>query len=203
MPNIRMKTSIITACLLLVSSTTLLAQTNKQDASKWDILLDENNMGNWDRLGDSNWRMQDGEVVVNEKKGNAPGYLVSKDSYTDFVLHIEFWASDNANSGIFFRCLDPLKINDRSCYEANIYDQRADPSYGTGAIVRHAEVNPMPKAGNKWNTYIITAKGRDLTVELNGQTTAKLRSGLFSEGPFAIQHGLGTIKLRKVMIKPL
>jgi hypothetical protein len=41
----------------------------------------------------------------------------------------------------------------------NIYDQRPDPSYGTGAIVNFAKVEPMPKAGGKWNTYEITAKG--------------------------------------------
>ncbi len=29
----------------------------------------------------------------------------------------------------------------------NVYDQRPDPSYGTGAIVNIAKVSPMPKAG--------------------------------------------------------
>jgi hypothetical protein len=36
--------------------------------------------------------------------------------------------------------------------------------YGTGAIVYHAEVNPMPKAGGKWSTMEIAAKGRDLSI---------------------------------------
>ena len=56
---------------------------------------------------------------------------------------MEFWASDDANSGIFLRCQDPTKITDKSCYEANIFDQRPDPTYGTGGIVHFAEVNPM------------------------------------------------------------
>ena len=42
-----------------------------------------------------------------------------------------------------------------------------------------------------------------LTVVLNGQTTAKLRSGMFDEGPIVLQHGAGTIKFRKVEVKPL
>jgi hypothetical protein len=45
---------------------------------------------------------------------------------------------------------------------------RPDPSYGTGAIVYHAEVNPMPKAGGKWSTMEITAKGRDLSIMFDG-----------------------------------
>jgi hypothetical protein len=60
-------------------------------------------------------------------------------------------------------------FTDRSCYEANIFDQRKEPTYGTGAIVHFVEVNPMPKAAGKWNTFEITAKGRQITVVLNGQ----------------------------------
>ena len=73
----------------------------------------------------------------------------------------------------------------------NIFDQRKDPTYGTGGIVNFVEVNPMPKAGGKWNTYEITAKGRLITVTLNGQKTVELHNGLFAEGPFTLQHGDG------------
>jgi Domain of Unknown Function (DUF1080) len=85
----------------------------------------------------------------------------------------------------------------------NIFDQRPDPTYGTGAIVNFVEVDPMPKAGGKWNTFEITAKGRHLVVVLNGQKTVDYRNGLFAEGPFTLQHGAGVIKFRKVAIKPL
>jgi hypothetical protein len=120
------------------------------------------------------------------------------------MLHVEFWASDDANSGIYMRCQDPKKLTDRSCYEANIFDQRKDPSYGTGAIVRFVEVNPMPKVGGKWSTFEITVKGRTVSVVLNGKKTAELsQNEMFLEGPIALQHGAGAIKFRKVAIKPL
>lgn len=61
----------------------------------------------------------------------------------------------------------------------------------------------MPKAGGKWNTFEITAKGRDITVLLDGEKTAELRNGMFDEGLIALQHGAGTIKFRKVQIKTL
>ena len=41
--------------------------------------------------------------------------------------YVEFWASDDANSGIFIRCQNPKQITDRSCYEVNIFDQRPGP----------------------------------------------------------------------------
>jgi hypothetical protein len=142
-------------------------------------------------------------VVADNRTSKDPAYLLSKEPYKDFMLHVEFWASDDANSGIFLRCSDPEKVADTTCYEVNVYDQREDPTYGTGAIVKFAEVNPMPKAGGKWNTYEITVKGRQITAVLNGEKTAELHNGLFAEGPFALQHGAGVMKFRKVAIKPL
>lgn len=169
----------------------------------WITLFDGKTLDGWDQVGESNWRVEDGAIVVDKMPGKDAGYLVTKKPYKNFTVRVEFMSSDDANSGIYFRCLDPKKITDRTCYEANIFDQRPDPSYGTGAITRYIEVNPMPKAAGKWNTYEVTAKGRDITVVLNGQTTATLRNGMFDEGPIALQHGAGAIKFRKVEIKPL
>ena len=181
----------------------VMPEATSQEAG-WTTLFDGKDLDGWDQVGGSNWHVADGAIVADsmiDKK--EPGYLVTKKSYKNFAVLVEFMPSDDANSGIYFRCLDPKKITDRTCYEANIFDQRADPSYGTGAITRYVEVNPMPKAGGKWNTYEVTANGRDITVVLNGQTTAKLRNGMFDEEPIALQHGAGAIKFRKVEVKPL
>jgi 3-keto-disaccharide hydrolase len=190
--------------LLLLSAIGELAPAaSAQSGDGWTMLLDDKTMGDWNRVGETNWRLEDGAVVADKKSSQDPAYLVSKAPYKDFQLHVEFWASDDANSGVFLRCQDPGKIGDKSCYEVNIFDQRKDPTYGTGGIVNFSEVNPMPKAGGKWNTFEITAKGRQISVQLNGQKTAELHNGLFVEGPFALQHGAGVIKFRKVAIKPL
>jgi hypothetical protein len=173
-----------------------------QDAG-WTTLFDGKSLDGWSQVGQSNWHVADGVLIADKMEGKEAGYLVSSKSYKNFIVRVEFWPSDDANSGIYFRCLDPKKITDRTCYEANIFDQRPDPSYGTGAITRYVEINPMPKAGGKWNTYEITVNGRDITVVLNGQTTAKLRNGMFDEGPIVLQHGAGAIKFRKVEVKPL
>jgi hypothetical protein len=174
-----------------------------QEGEGWTTLLDGEDMGEWNQTGETNWHAEDGAIVADTRTSEANAFLVSPDSYADFDLYVEFWSSDDANSGIFFRCADAENLTDITCYEANIFDQRPDPSYGTGGIVRHAEVHPMPKAGGQWNTYLITANGRDITVALNGETTATLRSGLYEEGPIGLQHGAGTIKFRKVAIRPI
>ena len=55
----------------------------------------------------------------------------------------------------------------------------------------------------KWNTFEITVKGRDISLVLDGKETAKLRNGMFDERPIALQHRQGTIKFCKVEVKEL
>jgi hypothetical protein len=172
----------------------------------WTVLFDGKNLDAFTPVGDANWRIEDGALVAD--KGN--GFLVTKQSYGDFQLRAEFWADEDANSGIYIRLSDPQKVTADNSYEVNIYDKRPDPLYGTGAIVNLAKVDPMPKAAGKWNTYDITAKGPEFTVVLNGQTTvAGARDDKFKSGPIALQNApgvvkdKGVIKFRKVEIKPL
>lgn len=171
--------------------------------SGWITLLDgTRGMENFDRVGDSNWTAADGAIQA-DKRGKDTGFLVSKNSYGNFQLIVEFWSSPDANSGIFMRCANPKVITDKSCYEANIFDQRPDPSFGTGGIVHHAKVLAAVKAGNQWNTFEITANGSKMVVLLNGVKTAELDHKQFAIGPIALQHGAGTIKFRKVQVRKL
>lgn len=169
----------------------------------WITLVDgARGLDNFNRVGDANWSAGDGAIQASAG-GKDSGYLVSKSSYKDFTLRAEFWASDDANSGIFMRCANPAVITDETCYEANIFDQRPDPTYGTGAIVKVAKVDPMPKAGGKWNTYEITARGTRLVLVLNGIKTVDVEDAKLASGPIALQWGRGTIRFRKVEIRSL
>jgi len=176
-----------------------------QSEGGWVTLLDSTKMGDWTEVGKANWAMKDGALVADKlDDAKVLSYLVSKDSYKDFQIKAEFWTDEEANSGIFIRCDVRDKIDSKVCYEVNIFDKRPDPSYGTGAIVDVAKVDPMPKAAGKWNTYEITAQGPHLVVVLNGQKTADVQDSKHNAGgPFALQYGSGVVKFRKVQIKPL
>lgn len=169
----------------------------------WVTLLDGDKMGDWNEVGKADWQVMDDGVQAIKKTGEETAYLVSKDSYKDFQIRAEFWVDTIANSGIFIRCADPQKITATSCYEVNIFDTRPDPSYGTGAIVNFAKVDPMPKAGEQWNTFEITAQGPRLVVVFNGNKTVDIQDSKFASGPFALQYGVGVVKFKKVQIKPL
>ena len=195
--------SALTSLAGIALAIALTSCTTMGSASGWTTLIDgTKGLDNFTRVGEANWSASDGAVQATQG-GKTPAYLVSKDSYKDFTMRVEFWASDDANSGVFLRCQNRADVTDENCYEANIFDQRPDPTYGTGAIVKVAKVAPMPKAGGKWNVYEITAKGTNLVLVLNGVKTVDVQDSKLASGPFALQWGQGTIKFRKVEIKPL
>ena len=202
-----MKRSLgIAAALLLSACSSMPAW---MPGGGWTTLIDgEKGMDNFSPVGDANWRAEDGAIVADKGKG---GFLLSKDSYRDFQLRIEFWAAHNANSGIYMRCSEPKNLTDKTCYEANIFDQRPDQTYATGGIVHRGKVLQPVKAGGQWNVYELTAQGSKMTVVLNGTKTAEIDNVEFPSGPFALQYGTlppkgepgGAIRFRKVQIRPL
>jgi hypothetical protein len=170
-----------------------------QAAAGWTTLFDGKSLSSFNTIGDANWQLMDGVVQAN--KGT--GFLVTKASYADFQLKVEFWVDDDANSGVFLRCGNPQQITAMNAYEVNIYDKRPDPTYGTGAIVDVAKPLTAMKAGGKWNTYEITAQGPRMVVTLNGTKTVDVQNSAHARGPIGLQYGAGTVKFRSVQIKPM
>lgn len=167
----------------------------------WLILFDGNSLDFWDVLGDANWRIEDGAAVADES--TAASFLVSKQSYDDFELELEFWVNTEANSGVFLRCQDPTAVADTSCYEVNIFDTRPDQTYRTGGIVHHAEPAEFVYTGGQWNRYEIRAEGPRIQVTLNGRDLVDTDIEGFSSGPIALQYGTGVVKFRNVRLRPL
>jgi hypothetical protein len=173
--------------------------------SGWTRLIEgSQGLDNFNKVGgEARWVTADGAIQGN-LVGKDTAFLMSKDSYGDFMLRAEFWVSDDANTGIFIRCEDPTKANAELCYEVNVFDQRPDPSYASGSIVNVAK-SPTPpmKAGGKWNTFEITAQGSHLKLVYNGVPVVDAQDSKHAKGPFALQWAAGTVKFRKVEIRPL
>jgi len=198
----RYRLGMLAAGLMVAGAALSLTRVASADDG-WVTLVDGTTKADFTEVGKANWEMKDGALAADKLDGKDLSYLVTKTSYKDFQIKAEFWVDDAANSGIFIRCDQSDKIDSNICYEVNIFDKRPDPKYGTGAIVDVAKVEPMPKAGGKWNTYEITAKGPHLTVILNGEKTADVDDSKHAAGPIALQYGSGVVKFRKVQIKPL
>ncbi len=173
----------------------LSAQTN----AGWVALFDGTHLNNFNTVGNANWKLADG--IVEATSGT--GFLVSKETYGDFELKVEFWVDENANSGVYMRCQDSAKLADTTCYEANIFDKRPDQSGRSGAIVHLSKPSSIIDTGGKWNTYELVARGPRLIVKLNGVQTVDAEDTKFARGPIALQHAAGTVRFRSVQIRPL
>lgn len=165
----------------------------------WTTLFDGTSLANWDRIGNANWALKGGVVEANAGQG----FLLSKNSYRDFELRAELWVDGPANSGVFLRCSNRGEVTQDNAYEVNVYDNRPDQTYATGSIVGIASSSQVMKAADKWNTFEIRAEGDHIVVTLNGVKTVDTRNAKYAEGPVALQASAGTVRFRRVEIRPL
>ena len=161
-------------------------------------------MDNFVNMGGANWRAEADAIVADSRPGTGPShFLATKNTYKDFRLHVEFWVSEDGNTGIYMRCSEVRPMTDRLCHEANIFDKRPDPNYATGAIVWLVKAPvPLPKTGGQWNTMDIIAKGNRMEVVLNGVKTAQTDEARDAAGVIGLQYAGGVVKFRKLQIQP-
>lgn len=171
----------------------------------WITLIDGNaGMENWEITGGGNWRAEGGAIMADKSSTKGASVLVSKRSFKNFELYVEFWASEDTNSGIYVRAINPKVVNTSAgAYEVQIWDKNPNPAYSTGSLVNVAAVKPIYKAGGRWNTYVVYANGPEITVALNDVVTVSAQDGRFPEGRIGIQFNGGPIKIRKLLVKPL
>jgi hypothetical protein len=165
----------------------------------WNSLFDGSTLKGWNVVGNANWSVAEGAIQASM----GTGFLVTPVPYRDFQITLEFWVTDDANSGVFIRCEDPKTISATNAYEVNIYDKRPDQSYRTGGIVDVAKPASVVMTGGKWNTFDITARGTKFTVILNGMKMVDVDDAKHANGPIALQYGAGTVKFRNVRVRSL
>src|SRR4051812_38162563 len=112
-----MRRSIVSASGLLLAIALIVAGCSQFLPSQgWGTLIDGNNgMENWNATGsDANWRAADGAIQADKGSGKGSSVLVSKKSFRNFELYTEFWASEDTNSGIYLRIMNPTNVSTAS-----------------------------------------------------------------------------------------
>ena len=104
----------------------------------------------------------------------------------------------NADSGIFLRGAGKAQINIWCwpCGSGEMWGYRNDKSQPPEVRAACVPKTCADKPVGEWNTFVITARGETVTVELNGKTVidkARL-PGLPASGPIVLQHHGGLNK---------
>jgi hypothetical protein len=194
--------SALAAALLVIALALAGCATSGPSGPGWTTLIDgENGLQNFTRLGEANWTASDGSIWANKKTSQDAGILLSKESYTDFEVYAEFWADEEANSGIYIRVMNQKVVNTKAAYEVQIWDKST--AMATASVMPPAKASPKFKAANKWSTFEIIAKGPRIINKMDGEVAVDVNDTAFTSGPIALQYNAGTIKFRKVMVRRL
>ena len=168
-----------------------------QSAGPWITLFDGKNLDQFVATGDADWHIVDGVLEATK----ARGFLVSKQSYTDFELRGDVWVTTQSNAGFLFRITNPKDPGIENGYELNINDERKDQAGRTGSIVNVAKPLVKFDSGGKWTAVEIRAVGPKMTARLDGTLTAEASDTKYPRGPVALQAAGGLVRYRNVQIR--
>ncbi|MEP1097450.1 MAG: DUF1080 domain-containing protein [Cyclobacteriaceae bacterium] len=186
--------------LILLISTFLFACGSSNSSKSDATILFAENADDWLEEGGADWGFENGELVGTAD--SVAGLVISKSSYKNFELSLEFKPDSTINSGVFVRCEDvPSAAN---CYEINIWDLHPNQDYRTGSVVTVALPLAQVQTLNKWNTYRIKCEEGRIQAWVNGTQTVDLANELHLQGTIALQAAsVGEIRFRNVEVKEL
>jgi hypothetical protein len=169
-------------------------------------LFDGKNLAGWRFRAPARasiWSVDNGALVKNGWGSD----IITRSTFENFKLHIEFNCAPMSNSGVYLR----------GRYEVQIETDSADqpPSHHTGAIYGFLTPQPeLPRVSGKWQTFDITLVGRTVTVAQNGTTVidhqeipgitgGALNSNEGLPGPIYLQGTeKGRVAFRHIVITP-
>ncbi|OYZ51929.1 MAG: hypothetical protein B7Y15_04230 [Bacteroidetes bacterium 24-39-8] len=177
----------------------------REKAIQWGSpisLIGKSDMNEWIAMGANQWTVANG-VLTSAKSGSN---LMSKKTFEDFKLHLEFRYPKGSNSGVYLR----------GRYEVQIVDSKGMEPWNDefSAVYGFLPANEMvAKDAGEWQTYDITLVGRMVTVVANGKTVISLATipgitgGAIDSkegepGPLMIQGDHGPIEFRNIVITP-
>ena len=205
----------LTTCLFACKTENKLALFNGENLDNWNIFVSSPDV----EAGDLFW-VEEGLINT---AGKPHGYIRSKESYTNYKLHLEWrWTEEPTNSGVLLHVqgkdmIWPLAIECQlmadhagdvvligkgsgitiqdSTYLINSEENRY------AVIPKSEEVSENP--AGEWNSYDITSKDGMLEVRVNGvlQNTGSAMS--LTEGNILLQSEGSPMQFRNIYLEKL
>jgi hypothetical protein len=166
-------------------------------------LFNGRDLKGWQATGENQWIVEDG-ILRSKKSGSN---LMTKMTFTDFQLHIEFRYQKESNSGVYLR----------GRYEVQIDDSKGmEPWVGhLGAVYGFLTPSEMvAKDPGVWQSFDITLRGRMVTIIANnklviwnqaipGITGGAIDSKEGEPGPILLQGDHGPVDYRNIILTPI
>lgn len=166
------------------------------------------------------WSVKDGVLVC---QGKPLGYLVTKESFQDFKLSLEWrWAAEPGNSGVLLRIAgEPVGFMPK-CVEAQLKHESAGdiwafrgakvdgPKERLKVVEDHEELGDFRGVGKmkmaekpvgEWNHYEIVVRGESIEVMINGQLVNRAHGLEKTVGPIGLQSEGSEIHFRNIRLQ--
>lgn len=177
-------------------------------------LFNGKNLDGWESDTPGVWSVQEGLLV-----GKSPGFkyndfLRTRNRYRDFILKASFrLVNGTGNSGIQFRSKPVMNSHEVSGYQADIGEKYwgclYDEARRNKVLVHPAADALAGLQTDGWNEYTVTARGDQITLDLNGVRTVDYREeqpGIDRTGIIALQVHAGApmeVQFRDIRIQEL
>jgi hypothetical protein len=154
--------------------------------------------------------VQDGVIHI---KGDPFGYMRTRDTYSDYKLHLEWrWPVEATNSGVFihaqlpdtiwiktFECqLKAGNAGDFVCMNGTTMNEQKDNSRVIKKLADSSE-----KPAGEWNTMEVTCKSNAIEVYVNGILQNKGTEISVNKGHICLQSEGKEIEFKNVFITKL
>jgi 3-keto-disaccharide hydrolase len=176
-----------------------LAVLASQAAAADKSLFDGKTLKGWENHGAESWHVRDGAIACD---GSAPSWIGTAESFSDFVLTLEFKGPASVNSGVFLRSQKegPPHVTG---YELQIWDYQP-AGFNTGSLVNTVKAPETKILADKWNKYEITAQGDHFVIVLNGKTLLDAHDSKHASGVIGFQcQKDNAIQFRNIRIRTI
>lgn len=212
MKTLTFRLSTLLIMMLLAIPETTLAQAGKIQ------LFNGKDLNNWVfKLKDPSidpakvFTVLDGVIHIS---GNPFGYMRTKDSYSEYKLHLEWrWPTEATNSGVFVHAQQPDTIwlkciecqlaagnaGDFICMKGTDMTERTDKS--KAGVKKMAPSSEKPTG--EWNSMDVTCKENTIEVSVNGTLQNKGTNVSLSQGSICLQSEGKDIEFRNVYLTKL
>ena len=192
---------------LLFSLLTLSVFISTSAQLNWKSLFNGKNLNGWKQLnGKANYYIEDG-AIVGEAVANTPNsFLVTKETYGDFILEFEVFLNTEMNSGVQFRSLSTKEYKDGRVHGYQMELDPSDRAFSGGIYdeARRGWLYPLSRNEKaresfqfaKWNKVRIEAIGSSINTWINGVQCSRLIDDMTKEGFIGLQvHSIRGEKL--------
>ena len=180
------KTFIFLMAFLFIFTGSSYAQDNqlteKEKKEGWKLLFNGKNLDGWTSVGKDlpptqGWAIENGILSVKKEGDKRGGDIITRDTYSDFDLLVDFRITEGANSGIKY-FFTKYQKGGWLGLEYQILDAENHPDAKLGRDGNRLEgglYDMLPTSAKKvnptgeWNQARIVAKGKKVTHYLNGK----------------------------------